>query len=40
MTSCIMCSILYFELQRPGSQGTIADVLRPGSEMVAAGYTM
>ncbi|KAI9446453.1 fructose-1,6-bisphosphatase class 1/Sedoheputulose-1,7-bisphosphatase [Lactarius indigo] len=25
---------------RPGSQGTIADVLRPGSEMVAAGYTM
>ncbi|PCH37955.1 fructose-1,6-bisphosphatase [Wolfiporia cocos MD-104 SS10] len=25
---------------RPGSQGTIEDVLRPGSEMVAAGYTM
>ncbi|KAH9079414.1 fructose-1,6-bisphosphatase class 1/Sedoheputulose-1,7-bisphosphatase [Lactarius deliciosus] len=25
---------------RPDSQGTIADVLRPGSEMVAAGYTM
>ncbi|PIL24191.1 hypothetical protein GSI_13944 [Ganoderma sinense ZZ0214-1] len=24
----------------PGSKGTIADVLRPGSEMVAAGYTM
>ena len=28
------------ELQRPGSKGEIADVLRPGSEMVAAGYTM
>ncbi|KAF5391333.1 hypothetical protein D9757_001892 [Collybiopsis confluens] len=25
---------------RPGSTGTIEDVLRPGSEMVAAGYTM
>ncbi|KAF7304883.1 Fructose-1,6-bisphosphatase [Mycena kentingensis (nom. inval.)] len=25
---------------RPGSKGTIEDVLRPGSEMVAAGYTM
>jgi len=25
---------------KPGSTGTIADVLRPGSEMVAAGYTM
>ncbi|KAI0302042.1 fructose-1,6-bisphosphatase [Russula brevipes] len=25
---------------RPGSPGTIEDVLRPGSEMVAAGYTM
>ncbi|KAK7693709.1 Fructose-1,6-bisphosphatase, cytosolic [Cerrena zonata] len=25
---------------RPGSEGTIQDVLRPGSEMVAAGYTM
>lgn len=25
---------------RPGSLGTIEDVLRPGSEMVAAGYTM
>lgn len=25
---------------RPDSEGTIADVLRPGSEMVAAGYTM
>lgn len=25
---------------RPGSQGTIEDVLRPGNEMVAAGYTM
>ncbi|KAI0306569.1 fructose-1,6-bisphosphatase class 1/Sedoheputulose-1,7-bisphosphatase [Multifurca ochricompacta] len=25
---------------RPESQGTIEDVLRPGSEMVAAGYTM
>jgi len=25
---------------RPGSRGTIEDVLRPGSEMVAAGYTM
>ncbi|EKM55496.1 uncharacterized protein PHACADRAFT_256157 [Phanerochaete carnosa HHB-10118-sp] len=24
----------------PGSKGTISDVLRPGSEMVAAGYTM
>ncbi|KAI0928905.1 Fructose-1,6-bisphosphatase [Taiwanofungus camphoratus] len=24
----------------PGSKGTIKDVLRPGSEMVAAGYTM
>jgi fructose-1,6-bisphosphatase I len=31
---------LYFKPQRPNSQGTIADVLRPGSEMVAAGYTM
>jgi fructose-1,6-bisphosphatase I len=29
-----------FGLQRSDSQGTIADVLRPGSEMVAAGYTM
>lgn len=29
-----------FELQRSDSEGTIADVLRPGSEMVAAGYTM
>lgn len=27
-------------LQRPGSVGSIEDVLRPGSEMVAAGYTM
>lgn len=27
-------------VQRPGSKGTIEDVLRPGSEMVAAGYTM
>lgn len=26
--------------QAPGSKGTISDVLRPGSEMVAAGYTM
>lgn len=26
--------------QAPGSKGTIDDVLRPGSEMVAAGYTM
>ncbi|EPS98513.1 hypothetical protein FOMPIDRAFT_1024556 [Fomitopsis schrenkii] len=25
---------------KPGSKGTIEDVLRPGSEMVAAGYTM
>lgn len=25
---------------QPGSKGTIDDVLRPGSEMVAAGYTM
>jgi len=25
---------------QPGSTGTVADVLRPGSEMVAAGYTM
>ncbi|PPQ93310.1 hypothetical protein CVT25_014439 [Psilocybe cyanescens] len=25
---------------QPGSKGTIEDVLRPGSEMVAAGYTM
>jgi len=25
---------------KPDSKGTIADVLRPGSEMVAAGYTM
>ncbi|KAL4067632.1 fructose-1,6-bisphosphatase class 1/Sedoheputulose-1,7-bisphosphatase [Scleroderma yunnanense] len=25
---------------RPGSKGTLEDVLRPGSEMVAAGYTM
>lgn len=25
---------------RPDSQGTVEDVLRPGSEMVAAGYTM
>ncbi|GJE90906.1 fructose-1,6-bisphosphatase [Phanerochaete sordida] len=24
----------------PGSKGTVSDVLRPGSEMVAAGYTM
>ena len=29
-----------FELLKPDSQGTLADVLRPGSEMVAAGYTM
>jgi fructose-1,6-bisphosphatase I len=27
-------------MQRPDSKGTIQDVLRPGSEMVAAGYTM
>ena len=27
-------------LQRDGSTGTVEDVLRPGSEMVAAGYTM
>lgn len=27
-------------LQPDGSPGTIQDVLRPGSEMVAAGYTM
>lgn len=27
-------------LQRDGSKGGIEDVLRPGSEMVAAGYTM
>ncbi|KAG6909714.1 hypothetical protein DXG01_015916 [Tephrocybe rancida] len=27
-------------LRRPGSKGTLEDVLRPGSEMVAAGYTM
>jgi len=25
---------------KPGSSGTVQDVLRPGSEMVAAGYTM
>ncbi|KAG6897575.1 hypothetical protein C0992_000163 [Termitomyces sp. T32_za158] len=25
---------------QPGSKGTVEDVLRPGSEMVAAGYTM
>ncbi|KAK7205719.1 fructose-1,6-bisphosphatase class 1/Sedoheputulose-1,7-bisphosphatase [Myxozyma melibiosi] len=25
---------------QPGSTGTVADVLRPGTEMVAAGYTM
>ncbi|OJT07845.1 Fructose-1,6-bisphosphatase, cytosolic [Trametes pubescens] len=24
----------------PGSKGTVSDVLRPGSQMVAAGYTM
>ena len=29
-----------FLMQRSDSQGTIADVLRPGSDMVAAGYTM
>lgn len=28
-----------YEIQ-PGSQGTLADVLQPGSTMVAAGYTM
>lgn len=27
-------------LQKPDSKGTIEDVLRPGNEMVAAGYTM
>ena len=27
-------------VKRPDSKGTIEDVLRPGSEMVAAGYTM
>ncbi|TFK43165.1 fructose-1,6-bisphosphatase [Crucibulum laeve] len=27
-------------IQRPDSSGTVEDVLRPGSEMVAAGYTM
>lgn len=27
-------------LQKEGSKGTIEDVLRPGSDMVAAGYTM
>lgn len=26
--------------QKEDSKGTLADVLRPGSEMVAAGYTM
>ena len=29
-----------FSKQKPESKGTIEDVLRPGSEMVAAGYTM
>ena len=28
------------QVKRPDSKGTIEDVLRPGSEMVAAGYTM
>lgn len=27
-------------VQAPGSKGSISDVLRPGSQMVAAGYTM
>ena len=30
----------FFVVQREGSKGTVADVLRPGTEMVAAGYTM
>ena len=33
--------VSFFEkTKKPDSKGTIADVLRPGSEMVAAGYTM
>ena len=35
-TDALWCSFV----QRPGSIGELADVLRPGSEMVAAGYTM
>ena len=31
---------IYNVKQRPDSTGTVKDVLRPGSEMVAAGYTM
>ena len=30
----------FFFPQQEGSKGTVADVLRPGTEMVAAGYTM
>lgn len=31
---------LFLCRQQEGSKGTVADVLRPGTEMVAAGYTM
>jgi fructose-1,6-bisphosphatase I len=27
-------------IKKPGSKGSVADVLRPGSDMVAAGYAM
>lgn len=38
LTSIIQNGLWY--PQKPGSKGTVEDVLRPGSEMVAAGYTM
>lgn len=40
LLSCwyLRCPDLF--VQRPDSDGTIEDVLRPGNEMVAAGYTM
>lgn len=37
LTCWILADVMY---QRDGSPGTIQDVLRPGNEMVAAGYIM
>ena len=31
---------MIYTLQKPGSTGSVDDVLQPGRDMVAAGYTM
>jgi len=38
--SSIISHRLNPHVKRPDSKGTVEDVLRPGNEMVAAGYTM